>query len=148
MNITDSPSNRQMAPLADVVTSHATSNGGNHVLSSEDANKSVTANDSWLSVAENEAVGGDALKQLEANAASMVMSEEYQQQPPKSVEEATPKLHHHHHHHHHYHHHHHTLKLACDNTQLIKAVVLKFLSKLPNFGLNFEFFDYHQDCIG
>merc|ERR1712062_158330 len=36
----------------------------------------------------------------------------------KSVEEAsTPKLHHHHHHHHHY-----TLRLACDNHQIIQAL--------------------------
>ena len=81
------------------------------------AAEGLTGKDSWLAVAENEAVGGDALKELEAAAAaSMIPSGTTNHQHPsyhpstKSVEEATPKLHHHHHHHHHYHHHQHTLR--------------------------------------
>ena len=90
--------------------------------------KALTGTDSWLAVAENEAVGGDALKELEAAAAaSMIPSGTNHQHPSyhptKSVEEATPKLHHHHHHHHHYHHHQHTLR-SQQQCQKLSIIIL------------------------
>ena len=135
----------QSAPLSNLPVTHtATSNGEGQALTAQPcefeplskqqpSSQPLTANDSWLAVAENQAVGVDALKRLEADAASMVMtstsatgsSSKHQHASGKqssSVTEATPKLHHHHHHHHHYHHHHHTLSLACENQQLIKAL--------------------------
>ena len=96
------------------------------------AAEGLTGKDSWLAVAENEAVGGDALKELEAAAAaSMIPSGTTNHQHPsyhpstKSVEEATPKLHHHHHHHHHYHHHQHTLR---SQQQCQKLSILVFFT--------------------
>ena len=137
----------QSAPLSNMPVTHtATSNGEGQTLTAaqpysefeplskqQPSSQPLTANDSWLAVAENQAVGVDALKRLEADAASMVMtstsatgsSSKHQHASGKqssSVTESTPKLHHHHHHHHHYHHHHHTLSLACENQQLIKAL--------------------------
>ena len=109
--------------------------------------KALTGTDSWLAVAENEAVGGDALKDLEAVAAASMIpsgtttpattnstttnhqhqrledpfSSSYHPTTSKSVEEAsTPKLHHHHHHHHHYHHHQHTLRSHNSNSVIVQ----------------------------